>query len=552
MNKLKSIIMGGIAVLALASCSDDQYNEFYNNPNEVTKAPCATLFTATLYDKDGRDYTFNQYWRVYTWDNIFGKYAQTCGYANNSGNVYFYNDGYANDRWNGFYRRLAQFRQLENTYANEDPSAQANDLILKDLAEVFIIDHATQIADLFGDTPYSKAGMLGITNDIVSSRAAFDDDVEIYRNAINRLGELYTEIESLKGTLSDNVKSTLIAGQDFINRDVAGDDALNHLIDRWLMYANSLRLRLAVRVALNGELAAFGQSAIKECMNRQLVTDAYDQIEVRSDEDGFNFWENFRDGYKDINNVASQPMIDAMQRVEGENDYRLPVIYTPNAEGKYIGTNREETNGFQTEHGSSFNGFGNIPSYENRYYAHLEIATFTGNRLFISPIISAAEVWFLRAEAYQRGWASGNAEDAFTNGMIESTKWYYKQNNMYAAAKDEAKSGGVATHYTYPGDEAVRTYASKLWNTYDEKLEGILTQKWVNFGIIQPQQAWNDIRRTGYPVLSYPTDTQAQNIKELPNRMMYPNTEKANNRANYDAVVGVQGDDAYTKLFWAK
>ena len=45
---------------------------------------------------------------------------------------------------------------------------------------------------------------------------------------------------------------------------------------------------------------------------------------------------------------------------------------------------------------------------------------------------------------------------------------------------------------------------------------------------------------------------EAQNMKELPNRMMYPNTEKANNRTNYDAVVSVQGDDAYTKLFWAK
>ena len=74
----------------------------------------------------------------------------------------------------------------------------------------------------------------------------------------------------------------------------------------------------------------------------------------------------------------------------------------------------------------------------------------------------------------------------------------------------------------------------------------------MNFGIIQPAQAWSNIRRTGYPVLSYPTDTQAQNMKELPNRMMYPNTEKANNRANYDAVVAAQGDDAYIKLFWAK
>ena len=303
---------------------------------------------------------------------------------------------------------------------------------------------------------------------------------------------------------------------------------------------------------MKGDLTAVGQAAIKECLTRKLVTDADNQIEVKSDEDGFNYWENFRDGYKDINNVASQPMIDAMQRVAGMDDPRLQTMYVANAEGKYIGTNREESNGDQVKLGSSFNGFGNVTSYEERYYSYLEPATFTGNRLFISPIITAAEVWFLRAEAIQRGWASGNAEEAFMNGMIQSAKWYYRQNNAYGPAADEITNGGVATHYDYPGDGVVGEYAAKLWNTYDDKLEGILTQKWVNFGIMQPEQAWNDIRRTGYPALSYPTDTQAQNMKELPNRMMYPNTSKANNRANYDAVVAAQGDDAYIKLFWAK
>ena len=187
MNKIKSIILGGIAILTLAGCSDDTFNEFYDDPNGVTKAPCSTLMTGTFYDKDGRDYTFNAYWRVYTWDNIFGKYAQTCGYKNNSGGVYFYNDGYANDRWNAFYKRLAQFRNLQNVYENEDEAQQKNDRILVDLAEVFILDHATQIADLFGDTPFFNAGMLGVTDNFDGSRPAFDDDVEIYRHAINRL-----------------------------------------------------------------------------------------------------------------------------------------------------------------------------------------------------------------------------------------------------------------------------------------------------------------------------------------------------------------------------
>ena len=139
MKKIKSIILGALAVVALAGCSDDQYTSIYDDPGQTTKVTCARLMTGTFFDKDGRDYSFNAYWRVYTWDNIFGKYAQTCGYKNNSGGVYYYNDGYANDRWNAFYKRLAQFRNLEDVYSKESEADQANDIIYKNLAEVFIL-----------------------------------------------------------------------------------------------------------------------------------------------------------------------------------------------------------------------------------------------------------------------------------------------------------------------------------------------------------------------------------------------------------------------------
>ena len=79
-----------------------------------------------------------------------------------------------------------------------------------------------------------------------------------------------------------------------------------------------------------------------------------------------------------------------------------------------------------------------------------------------------------------------------------------------------------------------------------------MTQKWVNFGVLQAPLAWNDIRRTGYPVLSYPTDTQAQSLANLPNRIKYPNAEKANNATNYAAETKVQADERTTKLFWTK
>lgn len=542
MKNYKSLILGALAVCTLAGCSDDKYNELFDDPDKTTQVTCAKLMTGTFYDRDGRDYTFNAYWRVYTWDNIFGKYAQTCGYKNNSGSVYYYNDGYASDRWTAFYKRLAQFRNLEDVYNNEPASEQVDDVIFKNLAEVFILDHLSQLCDLFGDIPYFKAGMLGITGNVVTSRAAFDDDVELYRHMLDRLGELYTEISTFSPTKATT--NSALRNQDYI---------CNGDLDKWAKYANSLRLRIAVRVASQGDLTSAAQTAIQECVERNLITDAYDQVEVKSDLDGFNFWENFRDGYKDINNVASQPMIDAMQKIPGTDDPRLKLMYAKNKDGNYVGTNRTETNIFQTNNGSAFNGFGN-GAWADRYYSYLDSATYTDNHLFISPIITAAEVDFLLAECYQRGWAAGDAKQAFVNGVLNSIKFYYVENNTYPTA--------VGSHYDYPtigsgasvqqDDTEFKAYAEDLWNAYGDKLEAILTHKWVNFGIIQPAQAWCDIRRTGYPALSYPEDEEASSVKNLPNRIKYPNSEAANNAANYADVVSAQGDELTIKLFWAK
>lgn len=531
--KHKIFILMAAALGALSSCSDDSFTCLYEDPGKTTTVSSDKLMTGVFYST--RQYMYNAYWRMYTWDYIFGRYAQTIGYANNSGWVYSYNDGYAFDRWDNFYQALAQFRQLENHYATESEASQATDRIYKDLAEVVVYDNLAQITSIFGNVPFTRAGYLGVDGSVTSARVPFDNDEELYQTMLTRLGELYNDIAEVKANTPAMVTKNL-AAQDFVND---GD------LTKWLTYANSLRLRIAVQLASQGSLTSQARSAITECLSRQLVTNDNAAIEVagnNQDDQLFNS-DDAATSFKDVNNVASQPMIDAMTRVSGQQDYRLKVMYSPNKDGNFIGTNRSESNEEQTKNGSAFNGFGN-GLWKDRYYAYLDSATFTGNRLLISPIVSAAEVDFLRAECFQQGWAQGDAKAAFVDGMINSTRFYYRQNNAF-----RSDYGYVGT---YPGDEAVRAYAEKLWDSYTDKEEAIITQKWVHFGIMQAPLAWNDIRRTGYPKLTYPTDEQAQTLKNLPTRIKYPNKEKANNAKNYADATAVQADDWVTKLFWAK
>lgn len=543
MKKYNIIAMGLLVSLGFAACSESDYDDIYPDPSKSSTATCASLMTGTFYNHDNpnnfqasvHEYTYNSYWRLYTWENAFGRFAQTIGYQNESGSMYYLSDSYANNRWDYFYRMLAQYRQLEKVYNSESAEDQAQDRIFKDCAEVFIYDHLSQCVDVFGDMPFSAAGLLGVTGNTTDSQVSFDDDVELYTLMINRLGELYNDILALKSSTT-SLTSSLFASHDYINKGS---------FDKWAAYANSLRLRLAVHVSAQGNLTSVGQAAVKECLGRNLVSDDANAIEVYPDENTFNIWENFRDGFKDINNVASQPMIDAMSRVSGQLDPRIYVMYIANAEGNYVGTSRSETAAFQQAHGSAFNGFaGGSVEWKDRYYSHLDSVTYVDNRNFISPIISAAEVDFLRAEAIQNGWASGDAKAAFRAGMVNSTKFYYRQNSV-----SESKNGYVGT---YPGDAAVEAYADQVWDTFTNKLEAIMTMKWVHFGIIQPTQAYTDIRRTGFPTLTYPTDNTAQVVKNLPNRIKWPNSELANNAANFNAAAAAQANEYTTKLFWAK
>ena len=551
MKKIYAFILAIAAVASFAiSCSNEKFGELYPDPSKTSVVTCDKLMTGAFIA--GNQNTFNSYWRMYTWDNYFGKLAQTIGFSNNSGSVYYINDGYANDRWNNFYDILRNFRVLENTYNNEEASDQAQDKVFMDLAEIFVIDHLTQLCDIWGPVPFSEACYLGITGDLAASYAAYDSDETLYSNALSRLDAIYTELGSLKGSISANTQAKLNKA-DFINN---GD------IEKWMRYCNTLMLRLGVHVAAQGSLASAGKAACSTAAGRLLVTDNDNEIFVKTDNDGFQ--QESRDSWKDINNTASQALIDAMQ-ITGENDPRLPVIYAPTKSdytatdpndvsykaGEYYGRSTSETTDQQNVRGGS-----NHNTEATRYYARLNGYTYTSNSFARSPILTAAEAWFLLAEAYQQGYASGSAETAFKNGVACSIKFYYRENiesdqkrlGIFSDQADDFKATEM------PADSDIAAYAQKVWDAYSNKLEGIMTEKWVNFNIKQATQAWTDIRRTGYPKLYFPADEKDNNgYPTVTQRVKYPATEIANNNDNYKAAAAtVDNDSAYYTLFWAK
>lgn len=543
MKKLIAIAVAALATLTIFSaCSKKDFDSKFADPSKSTTVSCDKLMTGVF--RVGcfkyRSFGYATYWRLYTWEGVMAQLTQQKGFTNESGSVYYVADSYATDRWNNFYDMLAQFRQMQNKFESETDTEKAVDILFLNITEAYLYEHLAQLCDAFGPVPFTEAGYLGITSDLQGSYPAYDSDEYLYGLMIDRLGVIYNELNSYNETLG---LQELVA-QDPVN---GGD------LDKWVRYVNSLRLRLANHVAAKGSLVSKAKQAISECLGRKLVTDLkngiFGNVSTVEMDAGNAFWQWYREGYagNGANVTASQAIIDAMQ-ITGTDDPRLKIFYHPNAAGRFVGKSVKESKAVQEA-----NDLKGSNDWSKRVYSTLDSVTFIANGQMKSPIITPAEIYFIEAEAYQKNYVSGGeakAKAAFKEGVKYSIQQYFESNINSVA------QGGMSTYSHYraksvPTDAEIYAYAEDVWSEYEDKMEAIMTQKWLHLGIADAHESWTDIRRTGYPKLGYPTDGSAQTAKNIIQRVLYPLIEKTNNTDNYNAATASFKDDNSTVLFWA-
>lgn len=384
-----------------------------------------------------------------------------------------------------------------------------------------MLDHLAQMTDAFGDIPYTKSGYLAITSDVANSRPSYDTAQSIYQAILDGLKEANDKIAAMNPS---SLTLAYLTTQDFVN---GGD------LTKWRKYINSVRLRVAMRLSSQGAMVDIGKAAVKEILDNPTLYPTVDNNEENSvmmpDEDGFldaaqdpqNAYETWQGQF----NRASQAMIDALN-----GDPRLEIMFDENSAGNYVGIDPQTSYEVQ------------LPLFEKKnkenYYCAYDSATFSRNRLLPGIMMDAAEVSFIKAEAFQRNITAGDAKQAFIDGVKQSIKFYYGIN----------ATGSYRTPIPMPDDASMQAFAEMKWDTATDKLEAIMTQKWLNYSWMQASEAWAEIRRTGIPHLNFPTDDEAKLVPNVPNRMRYPSSEADNNTANYPK----EKDNWTDKMFWAK
>ena len=142
-------------------------------------------------------------------------------------------------------------------------------------------------------------------------------------------------------------------------------------------------------------------------------------------------------------------------------------------------------------------------------------------------LLSAAESYFLQAEAVARGWATGNVVDLYTKGI---------------QASFVATGAGDPTTYinTAPdGLQALNAAAS-----VEGKVKAIITQKYYAMCGFQGFEAWTEWRRTGYPTFFVHSAATTIDPGQMPLRMLYPNSELTSN-SNYPGTIPI-----YKPVWW--
>lgn len=527
MKKYFSISVVLLLVTALlAGCSKKDFDENYYNPEKSVTANIPHLYTGLLYNHDRQNMNtiFPRYWNLFTFQvPMLGTYTQTNGYFNNPG-VYEQALAYSQTRWEYYYTApLASFREMEKLYNGlTDDSEKAGYLPFLETGRIFLYDQTAQMVDMWGDIPFSEAGQLNTTGGQIIL-AKYDKQDEIYNFILD-------DLKRIADYLADYQANPFYKAQldkaDIIN---LGD------IKRWRIYANSLRLRLAMRISLVNESKS--QAIVTEILNNSdrypIVTNNDETVQIKARGDQLRSVIGV-DGIK--NAIIGYPAPDFMVNglLNPSGDPRLQVMFSKNVDGEYKGLpiawSASEQNAAMAANEIS----------------RIDTATYTRNDKFPGIIITAAEISFFKAEAAER-WGLGDAKAEYEKGIRQSIEYLY-----YINALNDNADGTNFVAKVPPTEQEISAFLANAIVSYtgsqSEKLEKIGTQQWLNYGLIQSYLGWSEVRRTGFPRLTFVTDNSSNQAPLPPNRLVYPESERNYNSVNYQAVQAQ--DQSTTKLFW--
>lgn len=441
-----------------------------------------------------------------------------CGYMHDSkplnggthNSDYNLQDGWNSAMWTTIYSYIfPQIFQSENATRYEQPALFGITKILK-------VEVMHRMTDYYGPIIYKHFAD-------AQSHYQPDTQKDVYY-------EFFNELDSAVVALTDYIEEKPEA-----NGFARFDIFLDGKYSTWVKFANSLRMRLSMRLsAVDPNKARL--EFLKGLKNEYGVFEAETEGVAVLTESGYT------NPLGELNRVWNETYMSAAMEsiLKGFEDPRLKVYFESCTDEKYKG---------------EYHGIRQGTCFAHNHYAGL--SKLSCNQNTDAPLMTPAEIWFLRAEAALRGWTDEDEETCYRNGITTS----FHQCGIYQV-EDYLNSERTAIDFVDTFESAnnieARCKVSPKWNSQDDKeikLERIITQKWIAM-FPEGCEAWAEQRRTGYPRLFPVRFNHSKNgsidTEIMIRRLCFPGTLQTENLEQYLALVKALGDDdnGGTRLWW--
>ena len=519
MKKIISIIMALTLVYGVTSCTGD-FDEINTNPGAFTSL--SNDDAAGLYAKEcrfsflGGDYQLNQGLHS---DLYAQHFATIVTYF--SSDRYVYHTGWDYYIWHCILINTAPYTY--KIYEMYDESTAENAM-----ARICYVYGMELLCDRAGAIPYGAGN---------GEAVPFIDQSTAYHAMIDDLTKAVTALAT--------AKSTAFASKD---RIYAGD------CSKWMKFANTMRLRIAMRL-VNKE-PEYAKAQAEAAYSAGVMTSADDDAWYMTDA-SITDWTNYIAQTAVWHEFGMSSTMYSY--LVGWNDPRLGVYFqvSPTTGDYHCVRNGMPAADINSNNATEKNYVSNMGKNWVTYDASSDgfVPKFTFPRL----VLPAADAFFLRAEGALRGWSmGGTAKDLYKQGIRASMKsWgvsdadaaaYLNVTSDPCAPNDYYKSPAVCTGVTVKFDESAST---------EKQLQQIITQRWLSL-YTTSGEAWAEYRRTGYPILYPPIDSDDPDIPDgqFIQRLLYPdelkNSEGAEAINNAIKLNGGTKDSQATKLYYAK
>ncbi len=517
MKKIIRYTLASVIALSLTNCTSD-FENINTDPNGISNESLTQQnnhiggsFTPMFLNVFNVTPAWNYQLQQGLLGDVYSGYmTPPTPFAGNVNNMtYALVDGWNGFPWGDAYTSVMPFaRDIKNAVeATGDPSGDKF-IHLSNIVKVIAMH---RVSDIYGPIRYTKYNDFATTGEYDSQKVAYEAFFADLTTAI-------TELKQFEGQTQ------------FVPFDMS---SLNGDIAMWRKFANSLRLRLALRIVnidpalakTQGELAFASDAGLLES-TMKINTGFAHPITVIS-----GSWGDVRMG-------AEMESI-----LTGYNDERIEKYFNPSADASLNGDYKGIRMGIEID-------------AKGQYLDHASIGSVIDGETI--TWMTAAEVHFLKAEAALRNWTGAGTALAnyeagvtasFTQHGVGNVATYLADNTSTPA--DFVDALNASNNIAYPSSVKIKYNTG---GTNEEQLEQIITQKWIAM-FPDGQEAWSEFRRTGYPRI-FPVVVNNSGGKIDTNvqirRINFVQSELNTNTANVTTAVGYLNgpDTGGTRLWW--